>query len=246
MRTIILNPFRTFLRNEAPEGGLEAGGNSIDVAEPRPVDDSTAVAEDSNDIDFSLDDVKAEQVDSSTVDNEVENQSEEYVLELSEEFLASDEFKSMATEQAKLLGIDGKVAGKYVSGVVASMQQAEAEAIKASTGELKEEWGRDFNANMIAVKQFSAKICAASGLTAEDLVPLQSPKGFKLLHALMKSTGESGFAGSKSSAGALAPADEARAMLTDPSHSDYIAINDPSNPRHIEANRKYNRLVGLT
>lgn len=35
-------------------------------------------------------------------------------------------------------------------------------------------------------------------------------------------------------------------MLTDPNHPDYAALDDPEHPRHMEANRKYNRLVGLS
>ena len=84
-----------------------------------------------------------------------------------------------------------------------------------------------------------------AGLTAEDMAPLQSPKGFKLLHALMSATGEDSFVGAKNAAPGRSNAEEAHAMLTDPNHPDYAALDDPPHPRHMEANRKYNRLVGL-
>ena len=84
-----------------------------------------------------------------------------------------------------------------------------------------------------------------AGLTAEDMAPLQSPKGFKLLHALMSATGEDSFVGAKNAAPGRSTAEEAHAMLTDPNHPDYAALDDPPHPRHMEANRKYNRLVGL-
>lgn len=169
----------------------------------------------------------------------------EYVLELPEDFQASDDFKTLATEQAKAAGLDGKVAGQYVSGVIAALQKAETEAIAQSTKELKAEWGTNFNANMGAVKQFTAKLRTKAGLTAEDMAPLQSPKGFKLLHALMTATGEDTFVGAKNAAPGRSNAEEAHAMLTDPNHPDYAALDDPTHPRHMEANRKYNRLVGL-
>lgn len=84
-----------------------------------------------------------------------------------------------------------------------------------------------------------------AGLTAEDMAPLQSPKGFKLLHALMSATGEDSFVGAKNAAPGRSNAEEAHAMLTDPNHPDYAALDDPTHPRHMEVNRKYNRLVGL-
>lgn len=170
----------------------------------------------------------------------------EYAVELPENFQASDDFKTLITQQAKAAGLDGKTAGQYVSGVIGAMQKAEQETIAQSTKTLKEEWGADFNANMGAVKQFTAKLRTKSGLTAEDLAPLQSPKGFKLLHALMTATSEDTFVGNKNASPGRSNVEEAKAMLTDPSHPDYPALDDPQHPRHMEANRKYNRLVGLS
>ena len=34
-------------------------------------------------------------------------------------------------------------------------------------------------------------------------------------------------------------------MFTDPNYPGYAALDDPSRLRHMEANREYNRLVGL-
>lgn len=118
-------------------------------------------------------------------------------------------------------------------------------AIAQSTKKLKEEWGNNFNANMKQVQQFAAKLQTKSGLSAEDMAPLQSPKGFKLLHALMTAPGEDSFVGAKNAAPGHSNAEEAHAMLTDPNHPDYAALDGPTHPRHMEANRKYNRLVGL-
>lgn len=35
-------------------------------------------------------------------------------------------------------------------------------------------------------------------------------------------------------------------MLTDPNHLGYAVLDDLEHSRHMEANRKYNRLVGLS
>lgn len=250
MHTSLFNPFRPLLREEAPADVTPPGEQN---PTPTPADTPAPAAGDENpapgeDTDFNLDadpGPDTEPGDGDKPQDENPDDGGEYVLELPEDFQASDDFKTLATEQAKAAGLDGKAAGQYVSGVIAALQKAETEAIAQSTKELKAEWGTNFNANMGAVKQFTAKLRTKAGLTAEDMAPLQSPKGFKLLHALMTATGEDTFVGAKNAAPGRSNAEEAHAMLTDPNHPDYAALDDPTHPRHMEANRKYNRLVGL-
>lgn len=250
MDTSLFNPFRPLLREEAPADVTPPGEQN---PTPTPADTPAPAAGDENpapgeDTDFNLDadpGPDTEPGDGDKPQDENPDDGGEYVLELPEDFQASDDFKTLATEQAKAAGLDGKAAGQYVSGVIAALQKAETEAIAQSTKELKAEWGTNFNANMGAVKQFTAKLRTKAGLTAEDMAPLQSPKGFKLLHALMTATGEDTFVGAKNAAPGRSNAEEAHAMLTDPNHPDYAALDDPTHPRHMEANRKYNRLVGL-
>lgn len=256
MHTSLFNPFRVFLCEEAPADVTPPGEQNpaptpADPPAPVPSNENPAPGE-GGDASFNLDaDPEPDPAPGDGTNpkdpakEENPDDAGEYAVELPEDFQASDDFRSLVTEQAKAAGLDGKAAGKYVSGVIAALQKAETEAISQSTKELKEEWGTSFNANMQQVKQFTAKLRAKSGLTAEDLAPLQSPKGFKLLHALMTSTGEDSFVGAKNAAPGRSNAEEAHAMLTDPSHPDYAALDDPTNPRHMEANRKYNRLVGL-
>lgn len=256
MHTSLFNPFRPLLREEAPANVTPPGEQNpattpADTPAPAAGDENPTPGE-GEDTNFNLDadpepDTQPGDGDNPQDPTKQENPDDggEYVLELPEDFQASDDFKALATEQAKAAGLDGKAAGKYVSGVIAALQKAETEAIAQSTKELKEEWGTSFNANMGAVKQFTAKLRAKAGLSAEDMAPLQSPKGFKLLHALMSATGEDNFVGAKNAAPGRSNAEEAHAMLTDPNHPDYAALDDPTHPRHMEANRKYNRLVGL-
>lgn len=257
MHTSLFNPFRPLLREEAPADVTQPGDQTpaptpADPPAPAPGNENPAPGE-GDDVSFNLDadpepdpqpgDGKPQ--DPAQQENPDDNTGE-YAVELPEDFQASDDFRNLVTEQAKAAGLDGKSAGKYVSGVITALQKAEQEALSQSTKALKEEWGTNFNANMGAVKQFTAKLRAKSGLTAEDLAPLQSPKGFKLLHALMTATGEDSFVGAKNAAPGRSNAEEAHAMLTDPNHPDYAALDDPTHPRHMEANRKYNRLVGLS
>lgn len=257
MHTSLFNPYRPLLREEAPESVTPPGEQNpsptpADLPAPAAGDENPAPGE-GEDANFNLDADPApgtqpgdEGKPQDPAKEENPDDGGEYALELPDDFQASDDFKTLATEQAKAAGLDGKAAGQYVSGVINALQKAEQEAIAQSTKALKEEWGTSFNANMQQVKQFTAKLRAKSGLTAEDLAPLQSPKGFKLLHALMTATGEDSFVGARNAAPTRSNAEEAHAMLTDPSHPDYAALDDPTHPRHMEANRKYNRLVGLS
>lgn len=160
-----------------------------------------------------------------------------YTLELPEAFEAIEEFKSLLTEQAQS-------AGKYVFGVISAVQEAEQRNIAASTQELRNDWGKDFQANRQAVKRFSGKIMAKPGLTPEDMAPLQSPKGYHLHHALIQATGEKPLvSGSKTTP--LSTPEKAHRMLTDPADPDFEAMHDTSHARHREVNAEYNRLVGL-
>lgn len=174
---------------------------------------------------------------------EQEQEQKEYKLDLPEDLEVTDDFKALLHEQAKESGLDGKAAGKYVSGVIKAMQQAEQDNINKTTAELREEWGKNFNANMQQVKNFTAKLRVKSGLTPEDMAPLQSPKGYRLLFALMKSTGEAPLI-TGTPTPQLDGKQEAQRMLTDPTHRYYQAIQDTSHPDFTAANTEYNRLIG--
>lgn len=167
----------------------------------------------------------------------------EYVLELPDDLEVTDEFRDILKEHAKDSGLDGKAAGQYVSGVIKAMEEAERTNITKGTRELREDWGKNFNANMDSVKSFAAKLRKKSGLAPEDLAPLQSPKGYRLLHALQQLVGEDTFVDGKA-APVIDPQKEAQRMLTDPSHRYYKAIHDQTDPLFLEANHEYNRLVG--
>lgn len=170
-------------------------------------------------------------------------ETKEYTLDLPEDLEVTEDFKAILHEHAKDSGLDGKAAGKYVSGVIKAMQEAEQTNLAKTSAELREDWGKNFNAHMQQVKNFTAKLRVKSGLTPEDLAPLQSPKGYRLLYALMQATGESPLV-----TGAPAPQtdgkQEAQRMLTDPTHRYYQAIQDPTHPDFPAANSEYNRLIG--
>lgn len=132
------------------------------IGQSSPPIPSPAAVPEGNAVDFSLTAVSPEE----EADRGKPPPGEElpYTLELPENFEAIEEFKSLLTEQAQS-------AGKYVFGVISAVQEAEQRNIATSTQELRNDWGKDFQANRQAVKRFSGKIMAKPGLTPEDMAP---------------------------------------------------------------------------
>lgn len=122
------------------------------------------------------------------------------------------------------------------------MEEAELVTQAKDTKELRADWAKDFNANMDAVKAFAFKLRGKSGLTPEDMGPLQSAKGYRLLFALSQLVGEDNFVKGHTTP-INDPQQEAHRMLTDPTHKYYDAMRDQTNPQFLEANRIYNNLV---
>lgn len=83
---------------------------------------------------------------------------------------------------------------------------------------------------------------ASSGLTLEDMGPLQSAKEYRLLFALSQLVGEDNFVKGDTTP-INDPQQEAHRMLTDPTHKYYEAMRDQTNPQFLEASRIYNNLV---
>lgn len=175
-------------------------------------------------------------------DGKEKEKEPEYVLELPDDLEITDDFKNILKDQAKGSGLDGKAAGKYVSGVIKAMEEAERVNMAKDTRQLREDWGANFNANMDSVKAFAFKLREKSGLTPEDMGPLQSAKGYKLLFAVKQLVEEDTFVGGKTEQ-INDPQKEAHRMLTDPTHKYYDAMRDQTNPLFLEANRIYNNLV---
>lgn len=266
MNTIIL--FNPYLRtcyaaaSELPDGGTPPAQEqtpppALPAAPPPPSDNGAPATPPSgapqpdtqeDTADFSLDKEpppaqEQQPPPDQKEDGKEEKKEPEYVLELPDDLEVTDEFKDILKERARESGLDGKAAGKYVSGVIKAMEEAEQANITQGTKELREDWGKNFNANMDAVKTFAFKLREKSGLTPQDLAPLQSPKGYRLLHALQQLVGEDTFVDGKT-APVIDPQKEAQRMLTDPSHRYYKAIHDQTDPLFLEANHEYNRLVG--
>lgn len=171
----------------------------------------------------------------------------EYALSFDEASGLDDGLKSMLTDEAKGSGLDAGAASSFITSVLDKVNKAEEEAAAQSDAKLKEDWGRNYESNMKSAASFAHKVAQASGLSLEDLGPLQSPNGFRVLHALSSMFNESPVAGAGGGQSMQSnPAEEANRILSDPEHPLHEAILNPSHHRHKEAHATYDRLIGIS
>ncbi len=168
-----------------------------------------------------------------------------YALEFSDNFTPQDELLSVLTSKAQATGLSGREAGAYTEAVISALQEQEYANMVQTDAELKRDWGSRYADNKKDVVRFAEDIRQRAGLTREDMAVLQSPKGFRFLHALMEATnGSQQAAGLERSAPSVGSS-YAEAVMNDPMHPDFRAFHDPSDARHRLVNDKYNRAVGL-
>jgi len=158
MNTTLFNPFMRICRaaaEETPKGGgppapqqpedtppAQPPAPGEEQAPPNP-DNPGEAATESGEVDFSLDapppDGKEQPGDETEPGDPEDSKEPEkpYELELPDDLDVTDDFKSTLKEHAKASGLEGKAAGKFVSGVIKSMQDAEQANIAATTKELR-------------------------------------------------------------------------------------------------------------
>ena len=175
-------------------------------------------------------------------ENEQQNtDQDDYQIEWPDGVEADPSFDQLTTRAAKAAGLDGKAAGAYTAAVIDAIKQQERENFIKSDAELKEQWGSDYQTNMRACKAFLSRHAKESGLSQQDIAVLQSPKGFKLLHSFMQSTGEQPAHGTEKPT--MQEKSWAHSVMHDPSHSDYRAFHDVEDTRYNEVHARYNKIV---
>lgn len=152
--------------------------------------------------------------------------------------IVQDVMASIATE----MKMDGRQAGEYASKVWDAIQAKEQEAFRQDDLNLKSEWGSNYNVKIKETKAFLGRIAGRAGLSNQDLAALQSPKGFRLIHALMSQTGENSVAIGNTSEAEKSWADS---VMRDPSHPDYKDFHDTRSPRYSELSMRYYKAQGL-
>ena len=177
----------------------------------------------------------------------VEEQAEEaapYEVEWPEDFAASDDLTALTNEVARECGVSDKALGRYTAAMIGRIEARHVEQLAAADAALKQEWGRDYAANMKEARAFMSRQMKAHGLSAADVAEFATPKGFKVLYALSQSMGSKPTAGMQASATAQAEAAWAQAAMSDTSHPDNKALRDVTDPRHREGTARYFRAQG--
>jgi len=176
-----------------------------------------------------------------------EEQAEEaapYEVEWPEDFAASDDLTALTNEVARECGVSDKALGRYTAAMIGRIEARHVEQLAAADAALKQEWGRDYAANMKEARAFMSRQMKAHGLSAADVAEFATPKGFKVLYALSQSMGSKPTAGMQASATAQAEAAWAQAAMSDTSHPDNKALRDVTDPRHREVTARYFRAQG--
>ncbi len=175
---------------------------------------------------------------SDAADTPQTQQEEPYALSFSEGFAPDAAFLNLVTPHCVAAGIAPDAAGKLLEQTVASMQEAEYSNMVASDAALKNDWGKDYSINKQAVESYKAEIRAKAGLSKDDMVVFNSPKGYRLLHSMMSATGAKPAAGLR--AGSSSDKSWASDVMSNPNNPDHSAFHNPSDPRWGEVNSRYN------
>ena len=221
----------TTTQAETPESGVE---------EPQGETGGEQAAEENP---FSLDEPEGD--GEAKAEGETGGEEEEaFALEGLEGIDITDEMKGRYESLAKEVGLPGGKAGKYISKVIEAELNEKAAQLDAQEVELRKEWGAKFNENVKTARAFCRQLAGRAGVDMKVMQVFASPAGFKLMYALSQAVGEPGVVtGNPSNQGTNEA--EAHRMITDPTHPLYSAFYNPDDARYEEANRIYNRLVGL-
>lgn len=168
--------------------------------------------------------------------------NEPFSLDLPEEAV-TPENAEMYERLAKEAGLSGGKAGRYISAVIRSEIEKNAQTLNAQEAELRKEWGAEFTGRVKEVRSFIKQLAGRSGVPEKVMNIFASPAGYKLMYALKQGMGESKFVQGRPHTKESDIADADR-MIKDPRHPLYKAFYDAEDARHEEAHRIYNRAHG--
>ena len=145
-------------------------------------------------------------------------------------------------EIARKNGIAGAAASAMLKESLSLANKRAAEQNKAEMAALKRELGKDFEAEMDATARYMARMAKKAGLSKEDCSILMSPKGYRLMSAIRKASGESEtIRGGGQPAPKMSIEEQMDAIYNN--ETDYNALTNPMDPRHREVNDRMNKLV---
>ncbi len=197
-------------------------------------------------IDFSWDDNEGEEVQGTDAaeDSGEDDGQEEYSFDLGEETQIPAEIHGELGGLARELGIPGDKAAELLNKGLEIYQTQFKQEQRRLGQELRQEWGKDFDARLKATKAFAARLGREAGLNAGDMQVLMSPYGVRLLDVLRSKLDEGGgFAGRGQAQPKLTREEQLDAFYAN--KEKMAAVLDPMNPLHHSANAELNKLYGI-
>lgn len=217
--------------------GVDAG--AVEPAEGDSGDDAAA-ADDDADV-FSFSDADAE----SDAQGEGEDaEGGEDVFAFSEGSKVPADYTEAFAGIAKEVGVGGKAAAALIERAWEYAVAQDKALNKELGGELRKEWGSEFDAKVAATKTFAVRLAERAGLSMEAMKPMMSPYGFKLINAMRELVQEGGgFAGGAKSEPKLTAEQQIDQIYETPEL--FRALTEPGDPRHDEINARLNKLMGI-
>lgn len=222
--------------NSEPMGELENVGadaqEAPETGEPELPDDI-----------FSFSEADADE-EPQAAEGGAEGEGEDGEFAFSEEADIPESYVKGLADIAKECGMPGIKGAQMMERAWAYAKAQNLAANKALGLELKKEWGSEFDAKLQATKSFAARLTKRAGLTDEQMEPMMSPYGIRLLNAMREMVQEGGgFAGNASNAPKLTAEQEIDTIFNTPEL--FRALTDPGDPKHDEVNTRLNRLMGI-
>lgn len=165
-------------------------------------------------------------------------------FELSHESDIPQEFAGDLGKIAKQLGVPGDKGAKLIEQAWSYAKAQHAAGNKRLGAELRREWGSEFDAKVGATKSFAARMARRAGLSMEQMAPMMSPHGFRLLNAMREMVQEGGgYAGAAKRDAQLSVEQQIDQIYESPEL--FRALSNPGDPRHNEVNARLNKLMGI-
>lgn len=165
-------------------------------------------------------------------------------FELSQDADIPQEYAGGLGKIAQELGVPGDKGARLIEQAWKYAKAQHAAENKRLGAELRKEWGGEFEAKVGATKTFAARMASRAGLSMEQMKPMMSPHGFRLLNAMREMVQEGGgFAGGSRSAPSLTTEQQIDQIYNTPEL--FKALTTPSDPRYEEVNKRLNKLMGI-
>ena len=140
----------------------------------------------------------------------------------------------------------GALCDKYASEgrrMLAAAREAESAAITQADAELQQDWGRNYEDNMRAIGDFLSHLGSRTGVDVEALTSHPALRANADFARLMLAAATMLEEAPMHAGAPMDSREEARRIVSDPTHPLHEAYMRTSHPRHRYANEQYDRLA---